>query len=386
MKGNLYVLLGVGRDATMEEIRRAYRRLARRYHPGINPGDAAAAEHYALVTQAFDILTDPVRRREYDTHGDPGTASAEEPRIEFAGFDFSVRAEGASASTFGELFADVLDPGARLPRRAERGADLHASLEIPFETAVKGGAAELTAVRLERCAPCRGLGVVERAPHTCPSCDGSGRVRGIRGHMIFERRCPTCRGRGVVVARPCPACGGEGVGSRAQAIRVVVPPGVADGTELTVPGEGHAGRRGGPAGDLRVRLAVASHPMFRREGADLHVTIPVAVHEAALGARLDIEGLDGPLRLRIPPCTQSGQVFRLRGRGLPVGQTGRGDLVVTTRIVLPAVLDERSKELYRELARLNPEDVRRSGGPTTSAAGTAATTTATPTETLADSR
>lgn len=368
VKGHLYVLLGVGRDATVEDIRRAYRRLARRYHPGINPGDAAAAEHYALVTRAFDILTDPVRRREYDLHGEPAVAT-DEPRVEFAGFDFSVRAEVAPASTFGELFAEVLDPGARLPRRPERGADLHASLEIRFEMAVGGGTAHLTATRLERCAPCRGMGVVERAAQPCPVCDGRGRRRVVRGHMVFERRCPACHGHGVITARTCPACGGEGVGSRSQSIPVSLPPGVADGTELTVPGEGHAGRRGGPAGDLRVRIGVAAHPVFRRDGADLHVTVPIAVHEAALGARIDLDGIEGPVRLRIPPCTASGQVLRLRGRGLPVGQTGRGDLVVTTRIVLPPMLDERSKELFRELARLNPEDVRRTHATTGAASG-----------------
>jgi molecular chaperone DnaJ len=358
---NFYVILGLRREATPEEIRRAYRRLARKYHPGVNPGDRAAAEYFRLVTEAYDTLADPERRRLYDVQKEPATPEVAS-RFEFAGFDFSVRIDGQQASTFGELFADVL-PGAPLPARAERGADLHVAIVLDFEEAARGTERSVTVTRLERCAPCGGRGALGGPEASCRVCDGTGQLRGVRGHMVFSRVCTSCGGSGTVHYRVCAACGGEGVGVHSDVVPVRIPAGVAEGAQFSVGGQGHAGRRGGAPGDLRVSVTVRPHAFFKRSGDDLLVEVPVAVHEAALGARIDVPSLEGPARLRIPPGTQSGQTFRLRERGVSSQRAGRrGDLVVTVRLVLPRVLDDRSRELLHEFGKLNTENVRKELG------------------------
>jgi molecular chaperone DnaJ len=353
---NFYIVLGLQRAATADQIRRAYRRLARKYHPDINPGDRAAAELFRQITEAYETLADPERRRQYDEHEPGGPRQVTSP-FEFTGFDFSVHVDGRQASTFGELFTEVA--AGMAPAPPERGVDLHAAITISFEESVHGTERTLTVTRLERCAPCGGRGMSRGPEMPCRACDGTGHLRGARGHMVFSRLCGGCGGSGVVHHWLCPACGGEGVGVRGDVVRVNVPAGVSDGGHFSVPGHGHAGRRGGPPGDLRVSVTVLPHAHFRREGDDLHLEVPIAVHEAALGARIDVPSLDGPARLRIPAGTQSGQTFRLRERGLPNPRLGRrGDLLVTVRLVLPRVLDERSKELMAEFGRINAENVR----------------------------
>jgi molecular chaperone DnaJ len=353
---NLYILLGVRREATVDEIKRAYRRLARKYHPDINPGDREAAEVFRRISSAYETLVDPERRREYDRgvliEGSPVAST-----FEFAGFDFSVSAASASASTFGDLFADALRAN-RGGAGAETGADVHASVTLTFDQAMHGAPATLQVTRLERCAPCGGAGRLEGPEIRCIQCDGSGQVRSVRGHMVFARTCPACGGEGVMRYRTCRACGGEGVGVHTGTIDVHLPPGVQDGAHLVIPEEGHAGRRGGRAGALHLDVTVQPHPFLRRVGDDLYLEVPVAVHEAALGARFEIPGVDGPIRLRVPPGTQSGQTFRLRERGAPRAGGQRGDLIVTLRLVLPPLLDERSRELLREFGARNPGDVR----------------------------
>jgi molecular chaperone DnaJ len=358
---NFYMLLGVRREASSEEVRRAYRRLARKYHPDLNPGDPVAADHYRRVTEAYETLVDPERRQRYDAGGEP-PGPVVESRFEFAGFDFSARAEGSAASTFGELFADALRGRVAAGTRPERGADLHATLSVSFEEAVRGTDRPLTLTRLERCGPCGGAGFLAGAETHCAMCEGAGEVRGARGHMVFSRVCPGCGGAGLVRRRPCRACGGEGVGVRTDTVTVHVPAGVWDGAQFSLAGEGHAGRAGGGAGDLRITIEVAPHEFYRREGDDLLVEVPVAVHEAALGARVQVPTPEGPVRLRVPPGSQSGQRVRLRGRGLALRDGRRGDLVVTLRLVLPAALDERSRALLREFGELNPENVRKDLG------------------------
>jgi molecular chaperone DnaJ len=359
---NFYVMLGLRREASADEIKRAYRRLARKYHPDINPGDRAAAEYFRQVTEAYETLVDPARRRDYDTHEDVPSAPVES-KYHFAGFDFSVRVEGQQAPTFGDLFSDALAGASVAPTGPERGADLHASLQLTLEEVARGAERGLTLTRLERCGPCGGRGALRGAEAPCRLCDGSGELRTVRGHMVFRRACAACGGGGTTRFRVCHACGGEGVGVRTDVVAVVVPPGLGDRHVLTVPGQGHAGRRGGPAGDLRITVEVQPHPVFARDGNDLRVEVPVAVHEAALGARIDVPGLEGPVRLRIPPGTQSGQTFRLRERGLPAPRDAqRGDLLVTVRLVLPPVLDERSRQLLEEFGRLNPGNVRQELG------------------------
>jgi molecular chaperone DnaJ len=354
---DFYVLLGLERGATVRDIQRAYRRLARRYHPDINPGDRTAEALFRQIVEAYETLSDPDRRRRYDNHEtDPGTVRT---TYRFEGFDFSEAGAG-DESTFGDLFADLFRRAdAQGPNRPEQGVDLHASLSLGFERSLEGGEHPVTVTRLVACVPCRGLGVVPVADGVCPACQGTGTVVRARGHMTFAKGCPACAGTGREQRRRCSVCHGEGVAARSEWIVVRVPPGVPSGTRVRVPGKGHVGRRGGQAGDLYVTIAVAEHEHFRREGDDLVVIVPVAVHEAALGARVAIPTPGGPARLRIPPGTQAAQRFRLRGRGAPLGREGqRGDLVAEIRVVLPRLLDERSKELLREFGRLNTEDVR----------------------------
>jgi molecular chaperone DnaJ len=356
---DLYRILGVPKAATPADIQRAYRRMARKYHPGLNPGDRAAEAYFRKVVDAYETLGNPERRRAYDAGLAPEPEAA---TCEFQGFDFSRAAEGAQASTFSELFADVFSGrttrgGSR--QEPEPGSDLHVRILLDFEEAIGGAARQVTLTRLVRCDSCHGSGRLRTVEMPCRHCEGSGRVRWARGHMVFSRSCPACGGSGQQRDRACPACGSEGVEVRTEAVEVRVPAGTADGDRIHVPGQGHAGRRGGIAGDLYLIAQVRPHPWFRRAGEDVYLTIPVAVHEAALGTRVTIPTLEGARTLRVPPGTQSGQRFRLRGRGAPSSRSGgRGDLIAEVQIVLPEVLDERSKDLLREFGRRNPESVR----------------------------
>jgi molecular chaperone DnaJ len=356
---DLYDVLGVERGAGAADIRRAYRRLARRYHPGVNPGDPEAAARFSQVTLAFETLNDPDRRRAYDAgEGAAPRVESESVAFGFEGFDFSVNVSGEhQAATFGELFADVLIRDAR--QGIEDGADLHATLSLPFEQAMAGGERYVTLNRQARCRTCSGSGVLRMEPTPCAACHGAGRIRWARGHMVFAKTCDACRGSGQQRECACRACGGLGLEARVESLPVPVPAGISDGVQLRVPGGGHLGRRGGRPGDLFVIVHVEAHRIFRREGDDLHLEVPVALHEAALGAKIEIPTLDGPVRLRVPPGTQSGQRLRLRERGAPSMRPGvRGDLIVEVRLVMPPLIDERSKELMREFGRINAGDVR----------------------------
>jgi molecular chaperone DnaJ len=358
---DLYVILGLGRGATPNDIKRAYKRLARRYHPDINPGDRASAAHFRQIAEAYETLSNPDRRRRYDATGE-STVRDDSLTVGFDGFDFSVSVSGSDASTFGELFADVLEQrAARLQEGApERGADLHQTITIAFEEAMRGGQQTITVTRQEHCHACKGLGRLRVAEDRCPHCEGAGVVKSARGHMVFSKPCVDCGGSGRQQQTRCPACGGERVEMRSEMLTIAVSPGLGDGARIRVAGKGHVGRGGAEDGDLYITLRVEPHPLFRREGDDLHVVIPLAVHEAALGAKIEVPSLDGPARLRVPPGTQSGQRFRVRERGIPSPRDGRrGDLVVEARLVLPRILDERSKELLREFGRINAEDVRK---------------------------
>jgi molecular chaperone DnaJ len=358
---DLYIILGLEPAASPGDIKRAYKRLARRYHPDINPGDRLAAAQFRQIAEAYETLSDPDRRRRYDTTGSAGEPAEPAP-FGFEGFDFSVSISGSAAPTFGDLFADVLEPRdtGRDEGPPERGADLHQGITIPFESAVRGGPHRLTVTRQEHCRACAGAGWQTMSETACLACDGTGIVKSARGHMVFARTCAECAGTGFHRRSRCGTCGGQQTAMRTEMLTINVPAGLTDGARIRVAGKGHAGRNGGANGDLYIAVRVEPHPLFRREGDDLYVTMPIAVHEAALGARIDVPSLDGPVRLRVPPGTQSGQRFRLRDRGVPsAGSTRRGDLVVEARLVLPKILDERSKELLREFGRINGEDVRK---------------------------
>jgi molecular chaperone DnaJ len=354
---DLYIVLGLAQGASEAEIKRAYRRLARRFHPDINPGDRVAEARFRQILDAYETLMDPQRRSRYDSgHGfDPRD---EQPKSGFEGFDFSVRGADHSA-TFGDLFAEVLTQHGGRRAAPERGADLHQEAHLSFEDAFRGVERTFTLTRRVTCRGCAGSGAAGMTRGQCHLCQGTGAIRTVRGHMVFTRSCTSCGGSGEQRPRPCERCGGTGQETRAEAVSAQIPAGVADGERLRVAGKGNAGLHGGPPGDLYIGVHVAAHPAFRREGDDLHTVVPIAVHEAGLGARVEIETPDGVARLRVPPGTQSGQRFRLRGRGAPSRRDGRrGDLVVEVRLMLPKLLDERSKELLREFGRIN-SDMRR---------------------------
>lgn len=352
-----YVVLGVGPDATESDIKRAYRRLARRYHPDINPGDPSAAERFRTVLEAYETLIDRERRRLYDSG--PPPSAPEGARTGFEGFDFTVATSNAAA-TFGDLFADVLiDRAGERHRVEERGADLHQEIHLSFEGAFRGGEGGLTVTRRIVCRSCVGAGVVQAPAAACAACEGSGALRSVRGHMVFSRSCGACGGSGRRRPQTCQACAGSGREVRSERVTVRVPAGVADGDRIRLAEQGDVGLRGGTSGDLYVTVHVAPHPLFRREGADIHVVVPVAIHEAALGARIDVPAPEGAVRVTVPPGTQSGHRFRVRGRGALSTVSGeRGDLVVEARLMLPAVLDDRSKALLREFGQINGASVR----------------------------
>lgn len=354
---DLYVVLGVPHGATASDIKRAYRRLARRFHPDINPGDRAAEARFREILEAYETLMDPARRSRYDAGY--GVEPAAAPRGSgFEGFDFSVRGIDHSA-TFGDLFAEVLSERGARQAPQTRGSDLHHDLHLTFDESLAGVERMLSVTRRDTCRTCAGAGVVSGGPRACVVCQGTGAVRSVRGHMVFSRSCTSCGGTGQQRPRPCAPCSGTGQESRSEHVLIRIPPGVADGDQVRVPGKGNAGVRGGHPGDLYVSVHVAPHALFRREGDDLHIVVPVAIHEAALGARIDVPAPEGTARVRIPPGTQSGQRFRLRERGATSTRDGRrGDLVVEVRLMLPRVLDERSKELLREFGRINGEPVR----------------------------
>jgi molecular chaperone DnaJ len=356
---DLYLLLGVEREATAADIKRAYKRLARKFHPDINPGDRVAEQQFRRIAEAYETLIDPERRRRYDTGGGQ-SVTVDAVTFGFEGFDFSVHVSGDAAPTFGDLFADVFrQRGAEPPRGVERGADLHVSLRLSFDEAMRGGTRQVNVTRLVHCRGCRGTGHVKTAERKCQHCHGAGVLKSTRSHMVFSKPCPSCGGTGLQALSKCPVCHGRQLGLLVESLTVNLPAGLQDGARIRLAGKGHDGPNGGDAGDVHIAVQVEPHPRFRRDGDDLHVTVPVAVHEAALGARIDVPSFDGPVRLRVPPGTQSGQRFRLRERGAPSPlDGGRGDLVVEVRMVLPALLDERSKELLREFGRINSADVR----------------------------
>jgi molecular chaperone DnaJ len=356
----LYAVLGLAPGASSAEIKRAYRRLSRRYHPGINPGDRAAEALFRRITEAYETLTDPARRQQYDAGGKAPAHSSTTQTFEFAGFDFSVAAQGPQAATFTELFAEVLHPvGPADTGRPEPGSDLHAALTVTFMESMNGSERQVVVTRQDVCQACRGTGSVATPEGRCPQCHATGNVRWARGHMVFAKSCGACGGTGRQRHQRCGLCGAHGRVVRTEGLSVRVLPGTVDGTRLRIAEKGHAGRHGGRTGDLYVVVHVAPHPLFRREGDDLHMEVPVAVHEAVLGARIEVPSLDGPFRLTLPPGTQAGRMFRVPGRGAPTHAGGRGDLIVHARLVLPPAVDERSRELMREFGRRNNDNVRK---------------------------
>lgn len=366
-KQDYYDLLGVLRKATQKEIRGAYRKLARKYHPDLNPGDKSSEEKFKQVQEAYDVLSDTKKRQMYDQYGfempgaggPPGGAGAEDVHFDFGGFDFG--GGGGAGPSFRDLFSQYFRGGgvAEEAAHAEIGSSLEYQIEITFWEAVQGTVKKLTIARLDTCADCRGTGTVGQ-PQSCTACGGTGQVTQTSGRMRFNLTCTRCGGTGRI-RNACRVCGGQGRVRRVDNIEVRIPAGVQTGSRVRVPGRGNAGTAGAPAGDLYIITEVQAHPFFERRGDDLYTTVPITVTEATLGAKIEVPTVDGRSLLRVPPGTNSGQKLRLREKGVPSVRDPRqrGNQYVELQVVVPKPVDERVRELLRELERIAPEDPRK---------------------------
>lgn len=357
MADDLYDVLGVARNATAEEIKKAYRRLARQHHPDANPGDVEAEVRFKEIANAYEVLSDPERRSRYDTFGSDGAGMGD------AGFG------GGLGDIFDAFFGAASGGGFGGTRRTgpPRGGDLEVVLDLTFEEAVFGTNAPVKVQVQSPCDTCEATGAAPGThASTCSTCEGAGQVRQVRqsllGQMVTARPCPQCGGLGEVVSSPCPDCGGEGRRTVNKTHPVDIPPGVADGNTLRLPGYGPAGPRGGPAGDLYVHLRVADHPDFTRDGHDLHHDLHVSPAQAVLGTKVNLDTLDGVEEIDVGRGTQPGHRVRLRGRGVPhVRGRGRGDLIVTVVVDIPTDPDEEAEASYRQLAALAGDEVNPPG-------------------------
>src|SRR5882724_4722368 len=371
-KKDYYEILGVKKSASTEDIRKAFRKLARKYHPDVNPGDKTAEEKFKALSEANDVLSDPKKRKIYDQIGfysdniDPAAAEAyarggptgaggfgdvsgarpgggQGVPFDFGGFDFSDLVDSAGRSRrsggsggFRDIFSGIFGGGGRGASTAEGGAepgtDLEYQVNVPFWTAIRGGVMRLNITRRDACPNCRGQGFIE-AGGSCPECGGKGQVTQTGGRMKFNVPCPRCHGTGKNIST-CPNCHGEGTVERTEPLEVRIKAGTRDGQRIRVPGKGNAGTHGGPGGDLYVIIRTADHPVFQREGDDIRITIPVTATEAALGAKIEVPTTDGRTLLKIPPGTQSGQKLRLREKGVPSAtkEGARGDEIVEIKL------------------------------------------------------
>jgi molecular chaperone DnaJ len=393
-----YGTLGIKKTATPDEIRKAFRKLARKHHPDVNPNDKKSEEKFKEISEANDVLSDEKKRKIYDQFGfysdniDPAAAEAASrsgyggpgsgggqraPRggpevpFDFGGFDFSGFQGGggpaAQESGFGSSFKDVFSGmfnGGRQARGPQPGTDLEYQVQVDFWTAIRGGVTRLEIQRQEQCPTCKGRAVVGGSME-CPECHGSGQVTQMGGRMKFNIQCPRCGGSGKV-QNACGTCDGAGVITRREPLEFRIKAGTRDGQRIRLAGKGNAGTEGAPAGDLYLIIKVGTHKLFQRVGDDIHVKVPVTVMEAALGAKIEVPTIDGNnagaghTQLKITPGTQTGQKLRMREKGVPSAtrEGARGDQIVEVQIVVPKVQDERSKEILRELQKLNPEDPR----------------------------
>ena len=360
-KEDYYSVLGVSRGADEAEIKKAYRRMARKNHPDVNPGDKAAEERFKNIQEAYDVLSDPKKRTIYDQYGFYSDNIREQPGGDTYGFNFSgMDFDGGGQSSFRDIFSEILGgAGHGRTHGPAKGEDIEQLLNISFVESIRGLTTPINLSRRGSCSVCGGTGQDRAAEQrACAQCQGTGQESRGRGFMRFSGVCRTCGGTGKTGPR-CKSCHGSGGVTVEETITVRVPPGVANGYRMRVSGKGNAGHSGGPQGDLYLRIAVRPHEFFQREGNDILCSVPITITEAALGAKIEVPSIDGTTQLKIPPGTQSGQKFRLRGKGAPSPRDdSQGSQIVEVRVVTPNVADERSKEILMELARLNPENPR----------------------------
>ena len=343
---DFYELLGVGRSASAADIKKAYRKLAMKYHPDRNPGDTAAEQKFKEVSEAYEILSDDEKRQAYDQFGHAAfEGNGAGPG---AGFDFS----SSFADVFDDLFGEFMGGGRRRGGGgASRGADLRYNLEVDLADAYHGKKAQIRVPTSEACDACNGSGAAAGSqPTTCPTCQGYGKVRAQQGFFTIERTCPSCHGAGQVIETPCQSCGGAGRVQKDNMLAVTIPAGVEDGTRIRLAGKGEAGLRGGPPGDLYIFIGVAPHPIFRREGAQVACRVPISMVTAALGGGIAVPTLEGKqVNVTVPAGTQTGKQFRLRGKGMPhMRGQGFGDMLIQVVVETPVHMTRKQKELLKE--------------------------------------
>jgi molecular chaperone DnaJ len=355
-KKDFYKLLGVEKNASDDDIKKAYRKLAMKYHPDRNPGDKAAEENFKEAKEAYEILSEPQKRAAYDQYGHAGVDPQSGMGGAAGGF-----AGGNFGDAFGDIFGEIFGGGGRAGggrQRADspfRGSDLRYNLEITLEEAARGTTTKLRIPTTETCDVCHGTGAEKgHDPETCPTCKGAGVVRMSQGFFSVQQTCPQCRGSGKIIKHPCKSCNGAGVKKTAKTLEVKIPAGVDTDDRVRLSGEGEPGTNGGPSGDLYVVVQIKPHAVFQRDGADLHCEMPISFSTAALGGELEIPTLDGKAMLKIPSETQSGQVFRLKNKGIrPVRGSVTGDLYCHVQVETPVNITTRQKELLKEF-----EDIR----------------------------
>jgi molecular chaperone DnaJ len=351
MKADFYETLGVERSADEKELKGAFRKLAMKFHPDRNPGDAACEQKFKEINEAYETLKDPQKRAAYDRFG-------------HAAFEGGGGGGGFAAGGFSDIFEDIFGEmmGGRQRRSAggrERGADLRYNMEITLEESYGGKTAQIRVPTSISCTECSGSGAKPGTqPVTCSLCSGSGRVRASQGFFSIERTCPQCHGRGQTIKDPCPKCAGQGRVTEERALSVNIPAGIEDGTRIRLANEGEAGTRGGPPGDLYIFLSVKPHEIFQRDGADLYCKVPISMTTAALGGAFEVTTLDGTqTKVKVPEGTQNGRQFRLKGKGMPIlRQPTFGDLYIQTAVETPQNLDKRQRELLEEFERLSSKD------------------------------
>lgn len=366
MAADFYSVLGVDRGATEEEIRKAYRKLARKFHPDVNPGDKSAEKKFKDISEAYSVLSDAKRRAQYDQVGSSpfGGAEGAGPGAYAEGFDMSdMFGGGGGPGGLGDIFENLFGgarSGAARPSGPQHGQDIYASMSLTFDEAFRGVQKEVSLEGADPCTECGGAGTKSNGrPETCSRCKGRGALDVSRGFLRLSQACPACGGTGKKPGKPCTACSGRGFNTAVKHLSVKIPPGVDTGSKIRLAGKGAPGVRGGPWGDLYIVVQAEPHPIFERKVNNLYLDAPITVVEAALGATIEVPTPEGKASLRIPPGTDSEKTFRLRGRGFPSLQgTGRGDLYVRVRIVAPRTMSAEARKALEEFARLHPEDPR----------------------------
>ncbi|HCA58854.1 MAG TPA: molecular chaperone DnaJ [Blastocatellia bacterium] len=384
-KKDYYQILGVKKDAKADEIKKSYRRLARKFHPDVNPNDKVAEEKFKEVQEAYDVLSDEKKRKVFDRFGyyhenldadSPFASGATggggpSPGFDFSGFDFSQGSTSGGGSSFRDIFSDLFGgggAGARPqpePPRAipKRGRDIEIPLALSFEEAFSGLTTNITVNRSEQCSRCQGAGDTGGPLVQCPTCKGTGQVTKSGGRLQFAQDCPDCSGTGRR-RTPCSLCNGKGTTPKTEQVKIRIPAGVDTGSRVRIPKKGHGGRLGAEPGDLFIVTNVGKHPFLTRKGDNVYVTVPITIAEAALGTKIEVPTVEGKAQLKIPPGTESGQKFRLRERGFPSlrNPSLRGDQFVEVKISMPRIISEETKELLRQFEKLNPENPRKAMG------------------------